>query len=109
MVLLKRRRNNSNADIDNGDNSKSIKYKAKLECAVAEGANGILKNVTISVPLKYLSNFWRSLEMPLINCKVELKFKWTSYCVLSAADVMLMIEILIILFLLSKTRNFIFL
>ena len=34
-----------------------------------------------------LSNFWRSLEMPLItlDCKVELKFKWTKYCVLSAA------------------------
>ena len=28
------------------------------------------------MPLKYLSNFWRSVEMPLINCKVELKFKW---------------------------------
>ena len=32
-----------------------------------------------------LSNLWRSLEMPLINCKVELKLKWTKYCVLSAA------------------------
>ena len=34
---------------------------------------------------KYLCNFWRSLEMPLINCKVELKFRWTKHCVLSAA------------------------
>ena len=48
-------------------------------------ANGILKNAAIAMPLKYLSNFWRSLEMPLINCKVELKLKWTKYCVLSAA------------------------
>ena len=31
------------------------------------------KNATIPVPLKYLSYFWRSLEMSLINCKVELK------------------------------------
>ena len=37
------------------------------------------------MPLKYLSDFWRSLEIPLINTKVELKFKWTNYCVLSAA------------------------
>ena len=37
------------------------------------------------MPLKHLSNFWISLEMPLINCKVELKLKWTKYCVLSAA------------------------
>ena len=34
---------------------------------------------------KCLSNFRRSLEIPLINCKVELKLKWTRYCVLSAA------------------------
>ena len=32
--------------------------------------------VKIDVPLKYLSNFWRSLEMPLINCTVELSLKW---------------------------------
>ena len=37
------------------------------------------------MPLEYLSNFWRSLEIPLINCKVELKRKWTEYCVLSVA------------------------
>ena len=43
------------------------------------------KNLTIAAPLKYLSNFCRSLETPLINWKVELKVKWTKYCVLSAA------------------------
>ena len=42
--------------------------------------------VTVAVPLKYLGNFWRSLEMPLINWKVELKIKWTKYYVLSAND-----------------------
>ena len=46
-------------------------YKAKLlENTEAHGANGIIKNVTITVSLKYLSNIWRSLEMSLINCKV---------------------------------------
>ena len=45
----------------------------------------ILKNVTISVPLKNLSNFWRSLEIKLINGKIKLKLKQTNYCVLSAA------------------------
>ena len=34
--------------------------------------------------LKYLSIFWRLLEVPLIHCKVELKLKWTKYCVLTA-------------------------
>ena len=37
------------------------------------------------MPLKYLSNFRRSLELPFNNCKVELKLKLTKYCVLSAA------------------------
>ena len=50
-------------------------------------ANGILQNATIVVLLKYLSNFWRLFEMPLINWKVELKLKRTKYCVLAAAGV----------------------
>ena len=37
----------------------------------------------IAVPLKYLSNFWRSLEMPLINCNYYLKLDWTKDCVVS--------------------------
>ena len=57
---------------------KSFKYKAKLlgksiAQPVPNAANGNLKNATISVSLKILSNFWRSL--PLINCKVGLKLK----------------------------------
>ena len=46
-------------------------------------ANGILKIATMAVPLKYVSNFWRSLEISLIKCKVELKFRWRRDCVLS--------------------------
>ena len=38
----------------------------------------------IAVPLKYLSNFWRSLEMSLINCKVELSLKFNTNCILSS-------------------------
>ena len=37
----------------------------------------------VVVPLKYLSNFWRSLEIPLINCKVGLSLRWNENCVLS--------------------------
>ena len=46
------------------NNSSSFKYKSSF----ITNRNG----VKIAVPLKYLSNFWRLLEMPLINCKVEL-------------------------------------
>ena len=71
---------NFNAVIANTDYFKSFKYKDKfLENTLAQPnphhANGILRNATIAVSLKYLSNFWRSVEMPLINCKVELKLR----------------------------------
>ena len=76
---------NFNADISSNV-LKSFEYKAKLYGNTgADGNNGILKNAKIAVLLKYLKNFRRSLEMPLINCKVELKLKWTIYSVLSAA------------------------
>ena len=57
------------------NNSSSFKYKSSF----ITNRNG----VKIVVPLKYLSNFWRSLEMPLINCKVELSLSWNPNCVLS--------------------------
>ena len=106
---------NFNADIANDDNFKSFKYKAKLlGNTAAGGANGILRNATIAVPLKYLSSFWRSLEMPLINCKIESKFKWPKYCVfLQLVQIMLMVMLVImlmlILFLLSKMQSRMFL
>ena len=42
-----------------------------------------VKDVEIMVPLKYLSNFWRTLEMPLINCEVNLILTWSSTCVIT--------------------------
>ena len=45
------------------------------------------KNVEIMVPLKYLSNFWRTLEMPLINCEVNLILTWSSTCVLIVTNI----------------------
>ena len=59
------------------NNSSSFKCKSSF----ITNRNG----VKIVVPLKYLSNFWRSLEMPLINCKVELSLKWYENCILSSA------------------------
>ena len=40
----------------------------------------------MAVPLKYLSHFWSSLELPLINWKTELSLKWYENCVLTAAN-----------------------
>ena len=69
------------------DNSDSFKYKIKLlgnATEVAGNAAGVRRlNVKVVVPLKYLSNFFRSLEMPLINCKIKLNLTWKKECVLS--------------------------
>ena len=42
--------------------------------------------VKIAVPLKLLSNFWRLLEILLINCKVELSLSWDPNCILTSLD-----------------------
>ena len=72
------------------DNSSSFKYKIKLLGKVTEvvrNAAGVGRlNVEIVVPLNYLSNFFRSLEMPLINCKIKLNLTWKKKCILSTGD-----------------------
>ena len=72
----------NNADVSN-DNAPSFKYKANLIGNTEN--NGTKNGVKIAVPLKYLSNFWRSLEMPLINYKVELSLNCIENCVCTTA------------------------
>ena len=71
------------------DNSTSFKYKVNLlgniDAANPDNARVGRLNVKIVVPLKYLSNFFRSLEMPLINCKIKLNLTWKKEFVLSTA------------------------
>ena len=62
------------------NNLSSYKYKSSLIGNLTN--NGRKEKVKIAVPLKHLSNFWRSLEMPLINCKVELSLTWNENCIL---------------------------
>ena len=45
--------------------------------------NRVFKHVKIAVPLKYLSKFWRSSEMPLINFKIYFELNWSRDCVMS--------------------------
>ena len=79
--------NNDNINTALADNNApSFKYKASIIGNTdVDGANSKKDDVKLAVPLKYLSNFWRSLEMPLINCKVELSLKWYENCILSSA------------------------
>ena len=53
------------------DNSSSFKYKINLLGNPVLDGNITKISVKVVVPLKYLSNFFRSLEMPLINCKIK--------------------------------------
>ena len=68
------------------DNSNSFKYKVSLLGNSVVADNIAKKSVKVVVPLKYLSNFFRSLEMPLINCKIKLNLTWKKECVLSTDD-----------------------
>ena len=62
---------------DNIENSESFKYKIKITGKIPNDGN--TKDVEIIVPLKYLSNFWRTLEMLLINCEVSLHINLCYY------------------------------
>ena len=75
------------------DNSTSFKYKASLlgKAIDADGNDRSLRNTKIVVPLKYLSNFFRSLEMPLINYKIHLELNWNNNCVMYGADTNLVV------------------
>ena len=70
------------------DNFQSLKYKATFVGKTADAVNNTNRSVktkTIVVPLNYLSNFWRSIEMPLIDCKIHLELNWIEDYFLSSA------------------------
>ena len=69
----------------------SFKFKAKITGQTGDDGT---KDVEIMVPLKYLSNFWRTLEMPLINCEVNLILTWSSSCVLIATYIQIKLQYL---------------
>ena len=53
--------------------SKSYKFKTSI---IRKTANNKNVSVEFSLPLKHLSNFWRTLNIPLINCEVSLTLAW---------------------------------
>ena len=62
-------------------NSKSFDYKTEITGSLDAGEDE-KEDVTIAIPLKYLGNFWRSLDIPLINCEITLILSWYKECVL---------------------------
>ena len=80
---------------DNASDGKSFNYKTKIvgktpqrQAKVDPDADGnpqpplLPLNVEVTIPLKCHSTFWRSLDLPLLNCEIELEISWTKDCVL---------------------------
>ena len=70
---------------DNIADSESFKSKVKITGKTPDDGN--TKDVEIIVPLKYFSNFWRTLEMPLINCEIYLILTWSKIVLLPILQV----------------------
>ena len=80
---------------DNTVNSDTFRYKNKITgntynvAADAEGyivnKNGT-QNIELAIPLKYLGNFWRALNIQLISCEVSLELKWNKNCVATSLE-----------------------
>ena len=89
---------NDNFNNRNVVNSNTFKYKNKITGntynvdataqgydAKAKAKNGTQK-IELAIPLKYLGNFWRALNIPLISCEVSLELKWNKYCVITSLE-----------------------
>ena len=76
-------------------NSNAFKYKNKITgntYNVAVNAVGYDANkegtqkIELAIPLKYLGNFWRALNMPLISCEISLELKWYKNCIITSQE-----------------------
>ena len=68
-------------------NSNAFKYKNKIignTYNVDDANKDGTQEVEIAIPLKYLGNFWRALNIPLISCEVSLELKWNKNCVITS-------------------------
>ena len=84
--------NNGNiVDFDGANATDSFNFKTKITGqTAADNNNGNVAGRVddeIMIPLKYLSNFWGTLEMPLISCEIELILGWSENCVIVYTDV----------------------
>ena len=78
--------NDAIVDFNGANATDSFNFKTKITGQTADNNNNgniaVRVDVEIMVPLKYLSNFWKTLEMPLINYEVELILDWSANCVI---------------------------
>ena len=76
-------------------NSETFKYKNKItrntyNVDAAAQVYDVNKNGTqeieLAIPLKYLGNFWKALNIPLISCEVSLELKWDKNCIINSLE-----------------------
>ena len=72
--------NNKRVNINKTITSESFEYKTKVIWSMPNDNNTLATEIV--VPFKYLSNFWRSLDLQLINCKIELDLSWSQECII---------------------------
>ena len=72
-------------DFNGANVADSFNFRSKIEDRTNN--DGEINNVEIMVPLKYLSNIWRNLEMYLINCEVNLILTWSANCVITYTNI----------------------
>ena len=72
-------------DINGTNDTDPFNFKAKI--IGQAGDNRRIGGVEIMVPLKYLSNFWRTLKISLINCEVIIILTWSANCIIIYTDV----------------------
>ena len=77
---------NNNAIVDFTDNNFTDSFNLKVKMT-GQTENDGTKSVEIIVLLAYLSVFWRSLKLPLINCEVNLILTWYANCVIISTNV----------------------
>ena len=76
----------NNAIVNFAENNLTDSFNFKVKMIGQTGDDGT-KSVEIMVPVKYLSNIWRTLEMPLINCEINLNLIWSTNCVIVSTNV----------------------
>ena len=76
---------NNNAIVNFTERNLTDSFNFKVKLYRQTGNDGT-KNVEIMVPLSYLSVFWRSLDLPLINCEVNLILRWSANCLIVSTN-----------------------
>ena len=71
MIILTKKNVTNNYRINNNKTTKGKSFEYKTKIIGKTPANASRLNAEVVIPLEYLSNFWRSLDFPLINCEIE--------------------------------------